>query len=125
MKTLYEVLNVDLACEFTKERKFEKMDQLSLDPDLENQVVKEIQAMDIPSDDEKYHWTNYFGRKAGADLLTLGKVDPETMLAMSLLDEEDFKQAVKIATSTARELNDITIEAESELNQETVNNTLI
>lgn len=124
MKTLYEIINVDLAYEFTKERKLDKLEQLHVDAELEGDVANKIEAMDIPDANERYHWTNYFGHLAGADLLTLGKVQPENMLAMAALGEEDFKEAVKIATGTARNLNELTIEAEKDLNQETVNNTL-
>jgi hypothetical protein len=124
MKTLYEIINVDLAYEFTKERKLDKLEQLHVDAELEGDVANKIEAMDIPDNDDRHHWINYFGHLAGADLLTLGKVQPENMLAMAALGEEDFKEAVKIATGTARNLNELTIEAEKDLNQETVNNTL-
>jgi len=119
MKTLYEVLNVDLAEEYTKVRKENTLLALDLDDELEAQVIAEIQTMDIPEDDESYHWTHKFGKLAGADLLTLGKVQPENMLAMANLGEEDFQKAVKIATTSARSMNTLTVEAEKELNQET------
>lgn len=126
MKTLYEILNVDLANEHTKSRKLAIVDSISslLEPELESKIRAAIEAMDIPADDEKHHWITLLGRRAGADLLTIGKVQPENMLAMANLPEEDFKAAVKIATSTARKWNNSTIEAEKELNQETIANTI-
>ena len=64
------------------------------------------------------------GRSAGVDLLTLGKVQPENMLAMAGLGD-DFQEAVKVATSTARKLNQKTIDAEKDLNEELIpTNTL-
>jgi hypothetical protein len=80
--------------------------------------------MDIPEDDERHHWINKLGRAAGADLLTLGKVQPENMLAMSALSAEDFQAAVKVATGSARNWNQLTVEAEKDLNQETVNTVI-
>jgi hypothetical protein len=123
MKTLYEILNVDLANEFTKNRKA-KIAKLICEGDLLEEVLAQIASMEIPEDDERHHWITLLGRKAGADLLTIGKVQPENMLAMANLPEEDFKAAVKVATSTARQWNNSTIEAEKELNQETIANTI-
>lgn len=124
MKTLYEVMNVDLADEYTKARKVAKGATLDLDERLADQVAKAIDELDIPIDDERYHWTQKLGTAAGVDLLTLGKVQPENMLAMAGLGE-DFPEAVKVATSTARKLNQKTIDAEKDLNEELIkHNTL-
>ena len=125
MKTLYEVLNVDLAQEYTKSRKEDAVLALELDGDLEAQVIGAIAEMDIPDDDENYHWVQKLGTAAGADLLTLGKVQPENMLAMAALGEEDFKKAVKIATGSARRWNQLTVEAERELNEEQIPSTMV
>lgn len=125
MKTLYEVLNVDLAQEYTKARKKAKVSFLSLMPKLEEEVLLAIDEMDIPTDDDRYHWVQTFGRAAGADLLTLGKVQPENMLKMASLGEEDFKECVKVATSSARNWNQHTIAAEKQLNAETIPNTMV
>lgn len=125
MKSLYEVLNVDLAQEYTKTRKTEKATSLGLTPELEKQVADAIAAMDIPEDDDRHHWIQTFGRAAGADLLTLGKVQPENMLAMASLGDVDFQEAVKVATSSARNWNQLTVAAEKELNSETLPNTMV
>jgi hypothetical protein len=125
MKTLYEVLNVDLAQEYTKKRKTEKANELRLEQVLLDEVIAVIELMNIPEDDEQYHWIQKLGRLAGADLLTLGKVQPETMLAMIGLGVEDFKEAVKVATRTARMLNDSTIAAEKELTNDLVPDNLL
>ena len=58
-------------------------------------------------------------------LLTLGKVQPESMIAMACLPAEDFKEAVKIATSAARTWNDYTVQAEKDLNEETMPSTML
>jgi len=125
MKTLYEVLNVDLAQEYTKERKKEAATALNLDGDLHEKVFAAIDDMVIPNDDDRLHWIQKLGRAAGADLLTLGKVQPESMLAMASLAEADFKEAVKIATSAARTWNEYTVSAEKDLNEETMPSTML
>ena len=124
MKTLFEVLNIDLAQQYTKERKQAAVDALDLSADLAAEVTAAIAAMDIPESDERHHWIQKLGRAAGADLLTLGKVQPENMLAMAALSEEDFQEAVKVATGSARNLNKLTVDAEKDLNQETINTTI-
>lgn len=125
MKSLYEVINVDLAQEYTKERKLGVLESLNLNPELQEQAKTAIAAMNIPESDERHHWIQKIGRAAGADLLTIGKVQPENMLAMAALGDEDFKEAVKVATSAARKLNEQTIAAEKELNEETIPSTMV
>ena len=125
MKTLYEVLNVDLAQEYTKARKTAKAATLELSAELNTQVTEAIAAMNIPEDDDRYHWIQTFGRAAGADLLTIGKVQPENMIAMASLEAKDFQEAVKVATSCARNWNNLTVEAEKELNEAEIPNTIL
>ena len=125
MKTLYEVLNLDLPHLYTKARKLAVLSMIELDDALRLEAEAAIEAVDIPVDDDRYHWIQLIGRWAGADLLTLGKVQPENMLAMAGLGADDFKEAVKVATSTARGLNAQTVEAEKELNAETIPNTMV
>ncbi len=125
MKTLYEVLNVDLAQEYTKERKRIAATSLNLDGDLHEEVFAAINEMDIPNDDDRLHWIQKLGRAAGADLLTLGKVQPENMIKMASLSADDFQECVKVATGSARDWNQLTIGAEKDLNQETIPNTML
>lgn len=125
MKTLYEVLNVDLAQEYTKARKLALVKELALEDDLISQVEEAVEAMDIPTDDDRLHWIEKLGRSAGADLLTLGKVQPENMLAMANLSAEDFQAAVKVATNSARTWNQLTVSAEKDLNAETIPSTMV
>lgn len=125
MKTLYEVLNVDLAQEYTKERKLAKLASLEIsDNDLTEEITTLISAMDIPTDDDRYHWIQKIGKTAAADLLTIGKVQPETMLQMAALSSDDFTEAVKVATGTARHLNTATVDAEKELNTDVIPDSL-
>tara|TARA_R100000027_G_C2217342_1_gene84963 strand:- start:211 stop:582 length:372 start_codon:yes stop_codon:yes gene_type:complete len=123
MKTLYEVMNIDLADEYTKARKLAKLatiDAGSVAAEAESAIAE----LDIPEDDERHHWIQKLGKAAGVDLLTLGKVQPENMLAMAGLGD-DFPEAVKVATGTARRLNQKTIDAEKDLNEELIpTNTL-
>ena len=126
MKTFYEVMNIDLAQEYTKARKLEKLSKLVIgDAQVEIAAKTAIEAMDIPEDDDRHHWIQKIGRAMGADLLTIGKVQPENMLAAAALSTEDFKEAVKVATSAARKLNEQTIAAEKELNEETIPSTMV
>ena len=124
MKSLYEVINVDLTQEYTKERKKEAATALNLDGDLYKEVFAAIDEMDIPNDDERYHWINVIAHKAASDLLTLGKVQPENMVEMSALPEEDFSEVVSIAVKKARVLNDQTVAAEANLNVDTIQETI-
>ena len=126
MKTLYEILNVDLAQEYTKARKLAKLATLEIgDAQLEIAATNAINEMDIPDDDDRLHWIMTFGKAAGADLLTLGKVQPENMIKMASLSADDFQECVKVATGSARDWNQLTISAEKDLNQETMPNTML
>lgn len=124
MKTLYEILNVDLAQEYTKSRKLAKLATLDAGP-VAAEAETAIAAMDIPEDDDRLHWIMTFGKAAGADLLTLGKVQPENMIKMASLSADDFQECVKVATGSARDWNKLTISAEKDLNQETIPNTML
>ena len=119
MKTLYEVLNIDLADQHTKARKLSVLDSMGLTGDLLDNVTDAIEEMDIPADDERHHWIQKLGRASGVDLLTIVKVQPENMIAMAGLGD-DFTEAVKVATSTARKLNQKTIDAERDLNKDMI-----
>jgi hypothetical protein len=127
MRTEYEIENIVLGNIFSKARKIAYLRDLNacehdftrllnkiLDGETEEAVMARAES------DDRIHWITVLGKRAAADLLTLGKVQPETMLEMSALPIEDFKEVVKIATSTARRLNDITVEAEKELSLNTI-----
>ena len=125
MKSFYEVMNIDLAQEYTKARKLAKLDSIVIgDAQVEIEVKQAIDAMDIPEDDDRHHWINVIAHKAAADLLTLGKVQPENMVEMSALSAEDFGEAVSIAVAKARTLNDQTVAAEATLNTDTISETI-
>jgi hypothetical protein len=126
MKTLYEILNLDLAQQYTKARKLGILQALNfITKELKAEAEAAIAEMNIPEDDDRYHWIQTLGRQSGADLLTLGKVQPENMLAMANLGTDDFKEAVKVATNFARSLNSQTIEAEQELNTNTIDEAIV
>lgn len=131
MYTKYQIVNVILANEHSKARKLSKLYTVEADEDLKKEIAAEIlndetkeEVMARAEADDRLHWITVAGRKAAADLLTLGKVQPEHMLEMASLPLDDFKEAVKIATSTARKLNDTTVEAEKELNLDTIANAV-
>lgn len=132
MITRYEIENILLATEYSKARKLVKLDTLfSVDSDLRETISKKIldgetreEVMARLEDDDRMHWITFLGKKASADLLTLGKVQPETMLEMSQLPEDDFREVVKIATTTARTLNNITVDAERDLSVNTIHRSV-
>ena len=82
MKTLYEVLNVDLAQEYTKARKLATLETIIMDTQVEIAVKEAISEM-------------------------------------------DFQEAVKVATGCARRWNDLTVEAEKELNEAEIPSTIL
>jgi hypothetical protein len=129
METEYEINNIILGNIFSKARKLYMLKMLDLDtPERKEQILDgetEEAVLARAEADDKIHWITLLGRKAAADLLTLGKVQPETMLEMSALPEEDFRAIVKVATGTARKLNDLTVEAEKELNLNTISSELV
>lgn len=125
MKTLYEILNVDLSQEYTKARKRAVLETIEMDAETQIAATKAIDEMDIPEDDDRLHWIMTFGKAAGADLLTLGKVQPENMIKMASLSADDFQECVKVATGSARDWNKLTISAEKDLNQESMPSTML
>lgn len=126
MKTLYEVINIDLAQEYAKERKLAKLNSIVIgDAQVEIAVKEAITAMDIPEDDERYHWIQKLGKVMAADLLTIGKVQPENMLAASALSKEDFQEAVKVAVKGANDLNQFTITAEQAIKADTITDKIV
>ena len=132
MITQYEIENVLLADCFSKSRKIEKLNLLKIDDSLKQAVKIKIlkdesleTVMDRAEDDDKNHWIQFFGVKAGIDLLTIGKVQPENMLSMALLPTDDFRDSVKIAVETAKKLNEQTKLAEKEINLDLLPDNLI
>lgn len=129
MKSEYEIDNIILGNIFSKARKLEELRILDLETEERRERIldgeTEEAVMARSEADDRIHWITLLGRRAASDLLTLGKVQPETMLEMSALPEADFREVVKIATGTARKLNDLTVEAEKELNLDTISSELI
>jgi hypothetical protein len=132
MITQYEIEHVLLAKDYSKARKLLKLEDMPIDDEFKEKMKAVVlngelfeTAMSRIESDDRIHWITSLGKKAAADLLTLGKVQPETMLEMSSLPEDDFKEVVKIATSTARKLNEITIEAERDLSINTIHNSVV
>jgi len=135
MYSKYQILNVELATEYTKSRKLAKLDTLKIeDEDLYNNIVELILAGESEAEvchperleqDDRIHWINVIAHKAAADLLTIGKVQPENMVVMSSLPASDFKEAVKIAVAKARDLNESTIGAEKQLNLDTISEEIV
>ncbi len=132
MYTKYQIFNVVLANEHSKARKLVKLYSLDLNDDFKKEIEDEIldsedkaTVMARAEADDRQHWITVIGKKAAVDLLTLGKVQPEHMLEMAALPLDDFREAVKIATGTARKLNDVTADAERELNLDMVTNELV
>lgn len=126
MKTLYEVMNIDLAKEYTKERKLAKLATLGiLDAKIEADAKDAIDALDIPEADERHHWIQRIGNVMAADLLTIGKVQPENMLVASSLCKEDFQEAVKVAVKGANDLNQYTVAAEQAIKADVITDKIV
>ena len=130
--TDYELKNVILAPYFSKARKLNALDSLGLPSDRRDEVEKEILAGETREEvfargeeDDKQHWINHYAHLVASDLLTLGKVQPETMFAISLLSQEEFKEIVQLATTTAKRLDKETRDAESELSINSIPKELI
>lgn len=129
MNTEYQINHIILGNTFSKARKLSELHLLQLETPARISAILEGETREAVlarvEADDRTHWITLLGRRAAADLLTLGKVQPETMLEMSAFPEDDFKEIVKIATGTAKRLNNLTIEAEKELNMDSVTSELI
>lgn len=119
-------MNIDLAKEYTKERKLAKLATLGiLDAKIEADAKDAINALDIPTADERHHWIQRIGNVMAADLLTIGKVQPENMLAASSLCKEDFQEAVKVAVKGANDLNQFTVAAEQAIKADVITDKIV
>ena len=135
MYTKYQILNVELATEWSKSRKIMKLDTLELeDQDLYNDILEtildgeseaEVMHPDRLEGDDREHWIAKISHTAAADLLTLGKVQPETMVVMSSLPADDFGLAVKNAVKKARKLNEVTIATEKQIDLDTISEEIV
>lgn len=127
----YELKNIINSQNYTKSRKLitlqEFREHSEVSPTLYETVLSEV--LDGETEDavlarfeqeEPVHWVHYFANNVTADLLTLGKVQPETMLAISLLPTDDFQEVIKLATIRANKINTITMEVERKLRLDTV-----
>lgn len=127
----YELKNIINSQNYTKSRKlmilqeFRELPEVSpvvygkllseiLDGETEDAVLARFE------EEDPAHWVHYYANSVTADLLTLGKVQPETMLAISLLPTEDFQEVIKLATLRANKINTITMEVERKLRLDTV-----
>jgi hypothetical protein len=133
--SLYQLKNIILAEQYTKSRKLIKLNSLlsqsEISQDLYNQAKEsvleeetEVTVMSNFESEESEHWIQHYANLTAADLLTLGKVQPETMLAMSLLPTADFEEVVKYATLKANRLNTSTMEVEKRINLNTLPSAL-
>lgn len=90
-----------------------------LDGETEDAVLARFES------EERTHWIHYYANKVSADLLTLGKIQPETMLELGNLPDEDYEEAVIVATKKANKLNASTIEAERKMNLDVIPKELV
>lgn len=134
--TRYELTNLILAKDFSKSRKVQRLISLTskneprptvyqevLDEILDGETVEAV--LDRMESEEAQHWTQYFSNKVAADLLTLGKVQPETMLAISLLPEVDFSEIVRVAAKRANKINVMTLNVEQDIEVNSVPSDLV
>lgn len=134
--TSYELKNVILSQEYTKSRKVLKLQLLrgnsELDPATYTKVLNEIldgetqdAVLERFESEDRLHWIRHFSKLAASDLLTLGKVQPETMVQIINLPKEDFEEVIKNTTVYARSVNDLTIEVERNIQINTVPSDLL
>ena len=133
--SFYQLKNVILAEQYTKSRKLIKLNSLLTKSEISQELYAqaksdlledetELSVMESFESEEKEHWVHFYANKTAADLLTLGKVQPETMLAMSLLPAEDFEDVVKYATIKANKINTATVEVEQRINLNSIPSNL-
>lgn len=133
--SFYQLKNVILAEQYTKSRKLIKLNSLLTKSEISQELYAqaksdlledetELSVMESFESEEKEHWVQFYANKTAADLLTLGKVQPETMLAMSLLPAEDFEDVVKYATIKANKINTATVEVEQRINLNSIPSNL-
>ena len=136
MLSRYEIEHVILAEQYTPSRKLLALKNIEAETSHEKSIIAEVKKSILNGEteakilknfevEESDHWAELYGRRAAADLLTIGKVQPETMLAMSALPVQDFVKAIQIATQVAKQMNDTTVEAETELNNNLIPEELI
>lgn len=127
MFSYYEVKNIVLAECYTKSRKLRELNSLfesngvsKLNYEkIKKEILEEETEAQVESkfdEEDREHWIQFYANKTAADLLTLGKVQPETMLAMSLLPNDDFEEIVKHATIKANSINSKTMDVEKRIN---------
>lgn len=129
--SLYQLKNIILAEQYTKSRKLTELETLLTQFKISKNTYDkakadiledetELSVMEKFESEDREHWIQTYANRTAADLLTLGKVQPETMLAMSLLSTEDFEEVVKHATIKANKLNTSTMEVEKRINLNSV-----
>ena len=133
-RSKYEIKNIFLADQFTKSRKILALrsetwseDETAIVEELVTEILDGEAEADVVArfeEEDNQQWIQAYGRRMGADLITIGKVQPDHMLIASSLPPEDFSEAVKVCTATARSINDATVAAERELAQDSVPQTL-
>ena len=127
----YELKNIINSQNYTKSRKLMVLQELVELPEVSSslytKLLSEILGGETEDavlarfeDEESVHWIHHYANTVTADLLTLGKVQPETMLAISLLPTEDFQEIIKLATIRANQLNTVTMEVERKLQIDTI-----
>lgn len=134
--SIYELKNIIISQNYTKSRKLQTLMEYRgieevpphvyttvlhdlLDGETEDAVLSRFEQED------RMHWIHYYANKVSADLLTLGKIQPETMLDMGNLPEEDYEEAVIVATKKANKLNTATVEAERKMNLDIIPKELL
>lgn len=69
---------------------------------------------------DKENTIKSIAKRSAVQLVSQGKVDPHTMLAMASLDKEDFSECVKFSTKFASFINHETKEAEKSVTSQDI-----
>ena len=63
-------------------------------------------------DEEKAYWAKRLAKQGAVELLTIGKLDPETLMRVTCLNDQYFVDCVRDTTVIATELNMVVQDAE-------------
>jgi hypothetical protein len=80
-----------------------------IDPDMRNAIISEY------SDQESEYWSNYLGRQAALELMTIGRTTKDTMDKMTCLPVDAFEDAARICIRYAALIKNTTAEVEETL----------
>jgi hypothetical protein len=119
IETINRIRKIDSDLE-TENRTFEKncllAEREKLQAFLESEDQKELESAIINWETvEKEYWSNFLGKQAAVEILTLGKPTFETMNKMVKLPEDLYIKSTQTCVRLANAINSATERAEEEI----------